>query len=66
MYCDINVVIMENRPEFHPHPKLKLMEQVYEVLRYHHLPTAPSKPTPSGYWGLMVKSARDFGDGVPH
>jgi integrase len=27
---------MENRPKFHPNPKLKLMEQVREVLRYHH------------------------------
>lgn len=27
---------MENKPKFHPDPKLKLMEQVREVLRYHH------------------------------
>jgi integron integrase len=27
---------MENKPKFHPDPKLKLMEQVCEVLRYHH------------------------------
>jgi len=27
---------MENKPGFHPNPKLKLMEQVREVLRYHH------------------------------
>ena len=27
---------MENKPRFHPNPKLKLMEQVREVLRYHH------------------------------
>lgn len=27
---------MENKPKFHPNPKLKLMEQVCEVLRYHH------------------------------
>ena len=27
---------MENKPKFHPNPKLKLMEQVREVLRYHH------------------------------
>ncbi|MDD3250542.1 MAG: integron integrase [Smithellaceae bacterium] len=25
-----------NQPKFHPNPKLKLMEQVQEVLRYHH------------------------------
>lgn len=27
---------MENKPKFRPNPKLKLMEQVREVLRYHH------------------------------
>jgi integron integrase len=27
---------MENKPKFHPNPKLKLMDQVKEVLRYHH------------------------------
>lgn len=27
---------LENKPKFHPNPKLKLMEQVQEVLRYHH------------------------------
>ena len=27
---------MENKPKFSPNPKLKLMEQVREVLRYHH------------------------------
>jgi integron integrase len=27
---------MENKPKFHPDPKLKLMDQVREVLRYHH------------------------------
>jgi len=25
----------ENRPKFRPNPKLKLMDQVREVLRYH-------------------------------
>lgn len=25
-----------NQPKFHPNPKLKLMEQVQEVLRYHY------------------------------
>lgn len=25
-----------NKPKFHPNPKLKLMDQVREVLRYHH------------------------------
>ncbi|MBU1344931.1 MAG: integron integrase [Proteobacteria bacterium] len=27
---------MESQPKFHPNPKLKLMDQVREVLRYHH------------------------------
>lgn len=27
---------LENKPKFHPNPKLKLMDQVREVLRYHH------------------------------
>ncbi len=27
---------LENQPKFHPNPKLKLMDQVKEVLRYHH------------------------------
>ncbi len=25
-----------NPPKFHPNPKLRLMDQVREVLRYHH------------------------------
>jgi len=27
---------MENKPKFHPNPNLKLLDQVREVLRYHH------------------------------
>jgi len=27
---------LENKPKFHPNPKLKLTDQVREVLRYHH------------------------------
>jgi hypothetical protein len=27
---------MENKPKFLPNPNLKLMDQVREVLRYHH------------------------------
>ncbi len=27
---------MESKPKFHPNPNLKLMDQVREVLRYHH------------------------------
>ena len=32
----IKMANMENKPKFHPNPKLKLMDQVREVLRYHH------------------------------
>ena len=28
--------IMESQSKFHPDPKLKLMDQIKEVLRYHH------------------------------
>jgi integron integrase len=39
-YCDIMSSIMEsqkkNTPKFRPNPSLKLMDQVREVLRYHH------------------------------
>ena len=27
---------MENKPKFKPNPKLKLMDEVRQVLRYHH------------------------------
>jgi len=27
---------MENKPKFKPNPKLRLMDQVRQVLRYHH------------------------------
>ena len=35
-YYDIKVTNMENIPKFRPNPNLKLMDQVREVLRYHH------------------------------
>ena len=35
-YYDIEMANMETKPKFHPNPKLKLMDQVREVLRYHH------------------------------
>jgi hypothetical protein len=34
-YCDFKKVNMENKPKFRPNPKLKLMDRVREVLRYH-------------------------------
>jgi integron integrase len=35
-YCDIIAGMMENKPKFRPNPKLKLMDQTREVLRYYH------------------------------
>jgi hypothetical protein len=35
-YYDIKIEKMESKPKFRPNPKFKLMEQVREVLRYHH------------------------------
>lgn len=35
-YYDIKRANMENKPKFRPNPKLKLMDQTREVLRYHH------------------------------
>ena len=58
---------MENRPRFNPNPKLKLMEQVREVMRIIIMPIAPSRLTPSGYCVLSLSSAAkthpgDLGD----
>jgi len=36
MFYDIKMQNMESVPRFHPNPDLKLMDQVCEVLRYHH------------------------------
>ena len=56
--------IMEDKPRFRPNPSLKLMDQVREVLRYHHYAyRAPRKTSfasfsrcPAGlvYWGKGV------------
>ena len=35
--CDSIMPNMENKPKFTPDPELKLMDQVREVMRYHHL-----------------------------
>lgn len=35
-YCNIRVNIMKNKTKFRPDPEAKLMDQVKEVLRYHH------------------------------
>lgn len=36
MFCHNIADIMESKLNFHPSPDLKLMDQVREVLRYHH------------------------------
>ena len=36
IYYHIKVAEMENKPKFRPNPKLRLLEQTREVLRYHH------------------------------
>ncbi len=36
MICRYAIDIMENKSKFRPDPDLKLMDQVRQVLRYHH------------------------------
>ncbi len=36
MYSDTMPSVMDNQAHFRPNPKLRLMDQVREVLRYHH------------------------------
>ncbi len=48
---------MENKPRFHPNPKLKLMEQVREVLRYHHY----AYRTEQTYCQWIMRFIRFFG-----
>jgi integron integrase len=46
-----------NKPKFHPNPKLKLMDQVREVLRYHHY----SYRTEQTYCQWILRYIRYFG-----
>ena len=46
-----------NKPKFHPNPKLKLMDQVREVLRYHHY----SYRTEQTYCQWIFRYIRYFG-----
>lgn len=41
--CDIIVSNMEKNPKFTPNPKLKLMDQVHETLRYYHYARSTEK-----------------------
>lgn len=48
---------MENKPKFHPNPKLKLMDQAREVLRYHHY----AYRTEQTYCQWILRYIRHFG-----
>jgi integron integrase len=48
---------MENKPKFRPNPKLKLMDQVREVLRYHHY----AYRTEQTYCQWILRYIRHFG-----
>jgi hypothetical protein len=48
---------MENKPTFHPNPKLKLMDQVREVLRYHHY----AYRTEQTYYQWILRYIHHFG-----
>ena len=50
-------VNMENKPKFKPNPKSKLMEQVREVLRYHHY----AYRTEQTYTQWILRFIRFFG-----
>jgi integron integrase len=48
---------MKNKAKFHPNPKLKLMDQVREVLRYHHY----AYSTEQTYCQWILRYIRHFG-----
>ncbi|SDU62664.1 integron integrase [Desulfobacula phenolica] len=56
-YCAIISHIMENKSKFRPNPKLKLMDQVREVLRYHHY----AYRTEQTYTQWILRYVRFFG-----
>jgi hypothetical protein len=47
----------ENKPKFRPNPSLKLMDQVREVLRYHHY----AYRTESTYGQWILRYVRFYG-----
>ncbi|MCF6248738.1 MAG: integron integrase [Desulfobacula sp.] len=51
---------MESQPKFHPDPKLKLMDQVREVLRYHHY----AYRTEQAYCQWILRYIRFFGNKI--
>jgi hypothetical protein len=52
---------LTNKPKFHPNPNLKLMDQVKEVLRYHHYTYC----TEQTYCQCILKYIHYFG-GITH
>ncbi len=56
-YCDQKGNNMENKPVFHPDPDAKLMDQVREVLRYHHY----AYRTEQTYCQWILRYIRFFG-----
>ena len=51
---------MESQPKFNPNPKFKLMDQVREVLRYHHY----AYRTEQTYCQWILRYIRFFGGNV--
>ena len=51
---------MESQPKFHPDPKLKLMDQIREVLRYHHY----AYRTEQTYCQWILRYIRFFGNKI--
>ena len=49
---------MEDKPKFRPNPSLKLMDQVREVLRYHHY----AYRTETSYCQWILRYVRFFGN----
>jgi len=56
-YYDIEAENMENKPNFRPNQNLKLMDQVREVLRYHHC----AHRTEQTYCQLILRYIHYFG-----
>ena len=57
-YCDIYRFTMESQSKFRPDPGLKLMDQVREVLRYHHY----AYRTEQTYCQWIMRYIRFFGN----
>ncbi|SMC91575.1 Phage integrase family protein [Desulfocicer vacuolatum DSM 3385] len=60
IYCDTITFNMESQPKFKPNPKLKLMDQVREALRYHRY----AYQTEQTYCQWILRYIRFFGGNV--